>query len=339
MKISSHMSPVCCIILSMINVTITKNDGGQRLDRFMKKYLREAPLSLIYRMIRKDVKVNGKRSRIETVLAEGDILSIYISDEELKALTGGKNKQETAKKQFDIVYEDDNILIADKPFGLLTHGDSREKKKTLVNQVRGYLESSGAYSEDEKTFRIASANRLDRNTTGLVVFGKTAAATKALNQGFSDKEAVEKYYVTIAAGTIGEEMTISGELLKDETKNISRVAEEVTEEGRTAETVVTPVKTGNGYTLAEVRLLTGRTHQIRVHMAWAGFPLIGDAKYGDREVNRKIKEETGISTQLLHACRLRFKGLAEPLSYLNGTVIEADIPKRFRETEERLIGK
>ena len=127
----------------MVNVSITKNDGGQRLDRFMKKYLRKASLSLIYRMIRKDVKVNGKRAPIETVLQEGDVLSIYVSEEQLASLIGEKNRTATAKKQFDIAYEDVNILVAGKPFGLLTHGDSKEKKRTLVNQVRGYLENSG----------------------------------------------------------------------------------------------------------------------------------------------------------------------------------------------------
>ena len=339
MKISSHRSPVCCIILFMVNVTITKNDGGQRLDRFMKKYLKNAPLSLIYRLIRKDVKVNGKRSHIEAELAEGDVLSIYITDEEFEALKGEKNKAETAKKQFNIIYEDDNILVADKPFGLLTHGDGREKKKTLVNQVRGYLESSGAYSEDEKVFRIASANRLDRNTTGLVVFGKTAAAQKALNQGFSDKDALEKYYITIASGIIEEEMIITRDLLKDEVRNMSFVTEENAEEGRSAETIVTPLKTGNGFTLAQVRLMTGRTHQVRAHLAWAGFPLIGDAKYGDAKVNRKIKRETGVTTQLLHAYRLVFADMREPLSYLNGKAVEAEMPARFKETVEKIIGK
>ena len=339
MKISSHRSPVCCIILFMVNVTITKNDGGQRLDRFMKKYLRNAPLSLIYRLIRKDVKVNGKRSHIETVLVEGDVLSIYITDEEFETLKGEKNKAETAKKQFNIVYEDDNILVADKPFGLLTHGDSREKKKTLVNQVRGYLENSGAYSEDEKVFRIASANRLDRNTTGLVVFGKTAAAQKALNRGFSDKDALEKYYITIASGIIEGKMVITGDILKDEARNMSFVTEEDAEEGRTAETIVTPLKTGNSFTLAQVRLMTGRTHQIRAHLAWAGFPLIGDAKYGNAKVNRKIKQETGITTQLLHAYRLVFADMQEPLSYLNGKAVEAEMPVHFKETVEKIIGK
>ena len=340
MKISSHMSPVCCIILFMVNVTITKNDGGQRLDRFMKKYLRKAPLSLIYRMIRKDVKVNGKRAPIEAVLCEGDVLSIYVSDEEFAALTENDGRRETAKKQFAAAYEDDNILVADKPFGLLTHGDGREKKRTLVNQVRGYLESSGVYlEEEEKVFRIASANRLDRNTTGLVAFGKTAAAQKALSRGFADKEAIEKYYLTIVAGEMTGELRLSGKVEKDGRTNISKVIEDGREGGRTAETIATPLKTGNGFTLVRVRLMTGRTHQIRVHLAWAGFPLIGDAKYGDAKVNRKIKQETGVTTQILHAYRLVFADMQEPLSYLNGKAVETEMPARFRETAEKIIGK
>ena len=172
-----------------------------------------------------------------------------------------------------------------------------------------------------------------------MVFGKTAAAQKALNRGFSDKDALEKYYITIASGIIEGKMVITGDILKDEARNMSFVTEEDAEEGRTAETIVTPLKTGNSFTLAQVRLMTGRTHQIRAHLAWAGFPLIGDAKYGNAKVNRKIKQETGITTQLLHAYRLVFADMQEPLSYLNGKAVEAEMPVHFKETVEKIIGK
>ena len=158
----------------MIEFRIEKNDAGQRLDRFLRKYLVNASLGQIYKMIRKDVKVDGKRPKEKDILQEGAILKLYISDDELEALKG-KKKRVAAKKQFKIVYEDDNMLIVSKPFGLLTHGDGREKKNHLANQVVDYLISTGKFDPSaSSTFTPSPVNRLDRNTTGLVIFGKNA---------------------------------------------------------------------------------------------------------------------------------------------------------------------
>ena len=158
----------------MIKITIGENQGNQRLDRFLKKYFPEASLSHIYRLIRKDVKINGKRKRPETLIETGDQLILYMAEEEASLLRGGSRRTEkkpSAKKQFSVVYEDSQILIADKPLGLLTHGDYREKKNHLANQVVSYLIEKGDYDpRTEKTFVPSPANRLDRNTTGLVLF-------------------------------------------------------------------------------------------------------------------------------------------------------------------------
>ena len=156
----------------MIKLIITENQGGQRLDRFLKKYFDKAPLSYIYKMIRKDVKVNGKRASAEAMLSAGDELTLYINDEEAKTLQKPP-RQVRAKKQFVIAYEDENILAAEKPFGLLTHGDRTEKKNHLANQVLDYLVEKGEYNPRmDRTFSPAPVNRLDRNTTGLVLFVK-----------------------------------------------------------------------------------------------------------------------------------------------------------------------
>ena len=170
----------------MIKITITENQGNQRLDRFLKKYFDRAPLSHIYKLIRKDVKVNGKRQKEDTMLAAGDELTIYLSEEDAKALQTVK-KHVKAKRQFRIAYEDENILVCEKPFGLLTHGDHTEKKNHLANQVVDYLIQTGAYQPRlEKTFTPAPANRLDRNTTGLVIFGKHAPYQGRGTQAVSD---------------------------------------------------------------------------------------------------------------------------------------------------------
>lgn len=165
----------------MINLTITENQGNQRLDRFLKKYFDGAPLSRIYKMIRKDIKINGRRGKEDTLLLPGDQLTLYITESEAASMQKPK-KIIRVKRQFKIAYEDENIIVVEKPFGLLTHGDRTEKKNHLANQVIDYLIETGAYQPRlDKTFSPAPANRLDRNTTGLVVFGKNAAALQELN--------------------------------------------------------------------------------------------------------------------------------------------------------------
>ena len=389
----------------MIKIEIGKNDKGQRLDRFLKKYFDAAPLSMIYRLIRKDVKVNGKRGREATILEEGDVLTVYITEEQAAQLHRGRSsldgaqygdgrgdKRKKAARQFKVAYEDDEMLIVSKPFGLLTHGDRTEKKNTLANQVTGYLQEKGDYDPAaEQTFRPSPVNRLDRNTTGLVIFGKTAEATRRLAAMFREKGTVQndgsvqraagggacdrigKFYLTIVSGRLEDEMVIDGALEKDEATNTVNVylqdsgriehAEasgriehaEASGRGKSAGakrsvTIVRPVawsdehsspdarsmgsrKTRDIYTLVEAELVTGRTHQIRAHLAAAGFPIIGDSKYGDSRVNKRVKEKYGLTTQLLHAFRLEFadKGVIMKVT--------APLPKRFEQIKTDLFGK
>ena len=214
----------------MIRLEIHKNDGNQRLDRFLRKYFKNASISHIYRMIRKDMKVNGKRAKESTIIFPGNEIFLYISEEAAEGFRG-KEKSYKGKKQFKIAYEDENVLIAIKPFGLLTHGDKFEKKNTLANQVIGYLIEQGAYDTCERTFVPAPSNRLDRNTAGLVVFGKNADSVRSFNEIMKDKEAVEKYYLTIVAGELRESLVIRKDIEKDEERNQVKVFE--TEEKQT----------------------------------------------------------------------------------------------------------
>lgn len=321
----------------MVKLIIEKNEGNQRLDRFLKKYLKNAPLSHIYKLIRKDIKVNGRRAKEADILEEGDELTFYISQEQLDEYTHVKKKH-TAKRQFGIAYEDDRILIAEKPFGLLTHGDAREKKNHLANQVCGYLQQKGDYNPGrERTFVPSPVNRLDRNTTGLVIFGKDSESLQVLNKMIRDKNRISKIYLTITAGEINDILVLSDKMEKDERSNTVKVIPGDSQTGKTMETIVRPVITGNGYTLAEVELITGRTHQIRAHLAKAGYPIIGDTKYGSKKINNIVKKRFNQTTQLLHAYKLIFHDMEEPFLYLQGKEVVAEIPKDFAGIKELIF--
>lgn len=329
----------------MIKLIITQNQGGQRLDRFLKKYFDKAPLSHIYKMIRKDVKVNGKRMAAESMLSAGDELILYISEENARALQKPP-RQVKAKKQFVIAYEDENILAAEKPFGLLTHGDRTEKKNHLANQVMDYLIEKGEYSPRiDRTFSPAPANRLDRNTTGLVLFGKNAEALKELNRLIRERNCINKYYLTVVCGRLEKPLELCDRMIKDESLNITSVIPLEKEDGKVMETIAVPLEygrvDGRWFTLTRVKIITGRTHQIRAHLASAGFSLLGDVKYGSPAINRWASSKFGLNTQLLHAQRLEFAdcGDSQVLNYLNGKTIEAELPENFAGIKKIFFGK
>lgn len=321
----------------MREIKIGENEENQRVDKFLRKYLPNASLSHIYKIIRKDIKLNGKRTTNDHTLKKDDVIYLYISDNDFEKFTK-KKKLMKAKRQFKVAYEDNNILIVEKPKGLLVHGTAEEKKNTLVNQVCTYLMYKDEYSPSkEKTFVPAAVNRLDRNTSGLVIFGKNNSALQLLNQMIRDREMVHKYYLTIVCGNMKESLHIKKNLIKDSTANRVKISHEKDDEGKVSETIFKPLLSNGRYTLVEAELITGRTHQIRVHLKDAGFPLLGDEKYGNVKINSVIKKQFGLSTQFLHAYKLKFSDGLDTLSYLEGKEIYSELPPILKTVKEKIL--
>lgn len=296
---------------SVKNIEIKPNDAGQRLDRFLRKYLPKATLSGIYKMIRKDVKVNGKRSKLDAFLEEGDIITLYLDDKKIDQLSVRKKIKRT-DRTFQIIYESDNVLIVFKNPGILTHGDANEKKNHLTNQVVSYLIDTGSYNPRfSNTFSPSPANRLDRNTSGLVVFGKNTDSLRRLNEIFKNRD-IEKSYLTICQGEIKAPLDLHGYMEKIEASGKFRtlISETSNQKSKAIHTKVNPLKYGEykgvKYTLTEVKLMTGRMHQIRAHLSYIGHPIVGDSKYGGRELRN-----LDIRNQLLCANKLSFPEFAE----------------------------
>jgi 23S rRNA pseudouridine955/2504/2580 synthase len=309
----------------MKEIIITSLEANQRIDKYVRKILNEAPLSFIYRIFRKkDVKVNGHWVKIDYMLKDGDDVKIYVTNEQLKDFDKPK---EIIKLPFphQIVYEDDNILIVNKPKKLLIHGDEKEKRLTLSNQVLSYLYDKGEYDPHNKGFIPSPAHRLDRNTSGLVIFGKNLASLQALEDLFKDKDEIEKHYLALVKGHIDKEGTINVPLKKND--KIGLVFPSTIEEGgKSAITKYKLIEYIGNDSLVDVTLVTGRTHQIRVHMQYISHPVIGDAKYGNFEYNKIFKNNYHYETQFLHAYKIIFKCPKGLLKYLEGKEFEAELP-------------
>ena len=304
---------------------ITKNDADQRADRFIQKAVPKLPNGKMYKFLReKKIKLNGKRCEISTRLQEGDVMRMYISDEFFE--TPSAPDVSDIPSEISVVYEDENILVANKPTGLVVHEDNENTVDTLINRITKYLIEKGEYDPaSEQSFAPALCNRIDRNTEGLVLCAKNAESLRILNAAIRDRE-LKKSYLCVTVGIPRErEGTIKTYLEKVERENTVYVRHEKTPNAKTAITKYRVLKTTDELALCEVELITGRTHQIRVHMAHIGCPLLGDGKYGRNEPNRRYK----MRSQALCAHRLEFSlgDGAGILSYLRGKVVTTPEPE------------
>ena len=309
----------------MKELIVGKNDAGQRLDRFLSKAVPLLPDSLLQKYIRlKRIKRNGKSASRDTRLEEGDLLSLYINDEFFDVPKEENAWLKVGTPRLSIVYEDENILLVDKKPGTLCHSAGTWDYNTLIANIQAYLAQKGEWnSRAENSFTPSLCNRIDRNTGGIVIAAKNAETLRILNEKIRNREIEKKYLCVVIGKPNPRSGFLENELFKDAVKNLVYVKNKAEPGSRHAVTEYCVLQTRGALSLVECRLLTGRTHQIRVQMASAGWPLLGDGKYGKEQINRKY-HETG---QALYSWKLRFDFPTDAgiLNYLRGK--EFIVPK------------
>ncbi len=311
----------------MKSITINSKDSGQRLDRFLSKTFDRLPKSLMFKEIRKkNIKINRKRCSADQILGEGDILDLYLNDDVLHV----KKKHYDflkASTDLDIIYEDENLILLNKKVGILCHPDGKDYIDNLVARLKRYLYEKGEWSPDDSSFTPSLANRIDRNTGGIVIGAKNAQALKAVNESIKSRE-IEKYYLTVVHGEMPKKSeTLTAYLTKNEKKNTVNVTDNQVQGSKKIITGYTVLDYYNDASLLEIRLLTGRTHQIRAHLAHIGHPLYGDGKYGI---------DKGRYRQALYSYKLKFSFENKNiLSYLDGRVFQAENIKLLSDYKER----
>jgi len=333
-------------------ISITANDASRRLDKFLFAYFNNAPHSLIYKLLRKKrIKLNGKRAGGAELLADGDAIGLYLAQETMDSLRAECNLSSapsstgSAKSPLgdlslpEIVFEDANLLIINKPAGMPSHGGMKNKNPHLLSRVLHYLRETGAYPPNA-TFTPALCNRLDVNTSGLVICGKTYQAIRAINALFATPGSVDKEYLAVVDGELHGSATLEGHYQKDSVTNMAKITNTVANalNGLTTDTShhttsaqakslaitqYTSLSIANSHTLLSVNPVTGRSHQIRAHLAAIGHPLSGDKKYGGMPI-------PGATGQLLHCKKLKLP-LMESLPYPKGITWTADPPASFKK--------
>ena len=317
----------------MRQFTVTEREAGQRLDKYLHKLLPAAPSSFFYKMLRKkNITLNGKKAEGKEKLGAGDLLTLYLSDDTLNTFGREVSSQyEDAYKKLkgiQAVYENTHILIMNKPAGILSQKAATEDL-SLNEWMIGYLMAKGEWAPDSSAaFKPSVCNRLDRNTSGLVLGAKSITGSQMISLLLKERR-IRKFYRMIVKGHVTHEEVLEGYLVKDEDSNTVHLADKQTKDASYSKTRYYPLKQFPDRTLVEAELITGKTHQIRIHLAESGHPLLGDYKYGDKSFNEKYKRLHHIHSQLLYACRLEFPEMEAPFEELSKKVIEVPAPKEF----------
>ena len=315
----------------MREIIITKSQEQQRLNKFLGKYLNTAPQSFIYKMLcKKNIKLNGIKADGSEILKENDLVEVFLSEVTIAKFTEEKFVNPYAKK-LDIIFEDENIVVINKPIGVLSHPSDPGDRDTIVDRLNLYLSKERQKTYDAMT-KPAIVNRLDRNTSGIIVCGKNLRAIQILNDIIKNQD-LHKYYLTIVQGKLLEEALVRNYHTKDEKTNKAKITKWQHDESfKEIQTHFSPLEHNKGYTLLEVQLITGKTHQIRAVLKNLGHPIVGDPKYKTNKVDR-----LQLKHQLLHASRIHFHKAYGELQYLEGKKFNAPLPKQFLKIKELLF--
>lgn len=322
----------------MKEFTIGKNEAGQRFDKYLVKLLPNAPKSFIYKMLRKkNITLNGKKAVGNEMLSLSDTVRLFFSDETFTKFSEAVPSRASFEKAFDfascVIYDDEDILIVNKPAGILSQPE-RAGGESLVSDLTDYLLASGKITQEElRTFHPAPVNRLDRNTSGLVLCGKSLRGSQFLSEIIKAGK-VKKHYLTVTSGEI-EDGIYEAYLKKDASANKVTIRRDRADGYLHIATGIRVLARAGRYSLLDVDLLTGRTHQIRSHLAWLGAPVIGDIKYGDRNLAAFLKKDVGLRHQFLHAERIIFPTSQGDFSYMSGMTVKAPLSSE----EEMILAK
>lgn len=318
----------------MQEIIINSNEAGQRFDKFLLKYFKEASAGFIYKMLRKkNIVLNGAKSDGKDKLNQGDSVKIYMADETIAKFRGEEKVNVYDRidtKNVNIVYEDTDVIIVNKQAGILSQ--KAERNDISINEyIISYLISSNQLSYEQlKTFKPGVCNRLDRNTSGLIIAGKSLTGLQMMSEMLKMRT-MDKYYLTLVKGQIKEKQNIKGYLVKNKKTNKVSVNTEPQQDSQSIETEYEPLGFGDNITLLKVKLITGRAHQIRAHLSSINHPIIGDYKYGNKKINDIYKNNYGLEHQLLHSWKMCFPKMDNFCSALSGKVIVADVPEIFQK--------
>ena len=331
--------------------TVKSGEKDQRLSKYLQRRLPDAPSSFLYKMLRKkNITLNGKKASGSELLLEGDLVTLFLSDETIAGFGGGTAEaaadrdEENRLKEYEkayaalrvrigrdaVLYEDEDILAVRKPVGILSQKAS-ESDRTVNEWLIGYLLEKGETDAASlRRFRPSVCNRLDRNTGGILLCSKSLTGARVLTKLLRDRK-LRKYYQAAVLGTVKKSGVIEGYLRKNNVTNTVNFAKTVKQGGDWTKTTYRPLISGERYSLLEMELITGKTHQLRSHLAAMGHPILGDPKYGDPAANEKIRGDIGLRGQMLWCCRVEFPLLEGDLSGLSGRVITCDPPRIYRE--------
>lgn len=310
----------------MRELQITKAEENQRLDKYLKKYLNLAPASFVYKMLRKkNIKLNRQKAEGSELLKNGDQIQLFLAEETIESFREAKKVQKVPLP--DVIYEDEHLLFINKPSGLLTQ-KAVPSDLSLVDEILYYLQQNGSYDSSGSTQKPSVCNRLDRNTSGLVLAGKDLAGLQFLSEVLKTRT-LKKEYFCVVQGVMKAPLHLKGYLAKDEKTNTVTVSQDPFTGGSAVETYFTPLSDNGQLTLVKADLITGKTHQIRSHLASVGHPIIGDTKYGNAKSNTQFRRKYQVKSQLLHARYVTFPELSGAFAYLSGKSFEAPLPSQF----------